>query len=115
MDALVNCSIPVPLNTSKIEILITSALESIGGLQLSAEFLFRGCRWLKRAAFPKVLSSLHGCREREPVSNWLRQGFMNPDSLPQFGKTLKGHSIPSALRDELRLLLCLYYRPASFS
>ena len=97
MDALVNCSIPLPLNTSKIEILITPALESIGGWQLSAEFLFRGCPWLRRAAFPKVLSCLHGCRER--VSNWLRQGFINPDSLPQFGKALKGHCIPSAPRE----------------
>lgn len=80
MDDVVYCSIPLPSNTSKMETVLTPALDCIGGWQLLAEFLLQGCPGLKGATLPKVLSTLHGCREREPVSNWLRQGYISPDS-----------------------------------
>ena len=65
----------------KLETVLIPALDSIGGWQLLAELLLQGCPGLKGATLPNVLSSLHGCRERETVSNnWLRQGYISPDS-----------------------------------
>lgn len=81
MDDVVYYSIPLLPNTSKMETVLIPALDSIGGWQLLAEFLLQGCPGLKGATLSNVLSSLHGCREREPVSNnWLRQGYISPDS-----------------------------------
>lgn len=94
MDAIVHCPILFVPDTYKTEILITPALERIGGGQPLAELPFVGCPWLKRAAFPEVLSCLSG---------WWRGSLCemtgccrDTDSLPQFEKTLKGHYIPSA-------------------
>ena len=81
MDDVVYCSIPLPSKTSKMETVLTPALDSIGGWQLLAEFLLQGCPDLKGATLSKVLSTLHGFWEREPVSNnWLRQGYISPNS-----------------------------------
>ena len=81
MDDVVYYSRPLLPNTSKMETVLIPALDSIGVWQLLAEFLLQGCPSLKGAALPKVFSSLHGCRETEPVSNkFLRQGYISPDS-----------------------------------
>ena len=96
MDDVVYCSIPLPSKTSKMETVLTPALDSIGGWQLLAEFLLQGCPGLKGATLPNVLSTLQGCREREPVSITGEAGIHKPKLLTHFERTLKGHSIPGA-------------------
>lgn len=90
MDTVLYCPIPFLPKAYKTEILITSALESIGGWQFSAS----------SSPGAQGLSYLSGWGKRDPVSSdWLMQGYINSDFLPQFEKNFKGYSSPSATHE----------------